>query len=224
MFAPKRSKQSMLDSYSENILRSRFIAGNTLEIETDREIIVNYHDTAIIKRNKRSGSERLFTGGFYTKTTKDRLNTHSRNIKHIYQEGGVWYVTNGKMSSVFYDGILIKKDGSIPKPRFNDPNAKTKKLLKAYLDKLKALDTLPLPDGGDCWICKGVAGEAGRTCLMSHLKEGYIHGTLIYNALKDNGYNDYNVGSHFRDTDGSLRYNVINAVRRYFKSKLGIPR
>ena len=54
-------------------------------------------------------------------------------------------------------------------------------------------------------------------CLMSHLEEGYIHGSLIYNALKARGYPRPKLIFKMGLT-GSIR----RGVRKYFRKKLGL--
>jgi len=82
--------------------------------------------------------------------------------------------------------------------------------------------------GGDCWSCSMFdqdlkAGEKSTDSLHleSHLEEVYIHGSLIFNALKWAGYQDprfifqLDHWLFFRDI-------IKRAVKRYFKANLGI--
>jgi len=80
-----------------------------------------------------------------------------------------------------------------------------------------------MPNNGDCWHClfrdkqgKTMGELSSSDHLLQHLKEGYIHGSLIINALKSVGYRLPEV---ILDNRGS----VIQAVRRYFYKSLGIP-
>ena len=124
------------------------------------------------------------------------------------------------------DGIKISKRGNIiGKKGKKNKNAKIIKLIKAYLKKLKSLGTLPKPNGGDCWICLMADSNKDNDHLMSHLKEKYIHGTLIYNAMKAAGYNDQGIGIYWNwFNSDNTKTSILNAVSKYFKVVFSIPR
>jgi hypothetical protein len=151
----------------------------------------------------------------------------------IIQDKGVWYVsTSGnpyqdKDSRVpYFDGIKIK-DGRVVNPK-KSAHRKEQSLLrqiKAYCTAVKKLDTLPTPSGGDCWYCS-IHTEDGTSFgdtskdkehLLGHLKEKYIHGSLILNALQHVGYinPDFIFQMDIRDS-------IVRAISKYFKSKLGL--
>jgi hypothetical protein len=115
----------------------------------------------------------------------------------------------------------------IVRPKTADKQAdRYKKLIKAYCDKLAAMETIPMPDDGDCWYCYMREVKTGKTLgectgdtyhLVEHLKKQYIHGSLIMNALVAAGYRDPGLVVHM-----DLRSNIVRAVRRYFKRALGL--
>jgi len=153
---------------------------------------------------------------------------------------GYWYQYYDEFP--FYDGITIR-NGTVLDPREEDPRiGKLEKLINRYCDKIGKLSSIPIPDNGDCWYCLGetrlspsmnkaeygVLHEDGTLekkdweathCLESHLEELYIHGSLIYNALAFVGYRDPAFILQFGNTSM-----VRRAVRKYFRSKLGLVR
>jgi hypothetical protein len=60
--------------------------------------------------------------------------------------------------------------------------------------------------------------------IMSHLKERYIMGSLILNALKAAGYRDPGFIWHMERDRKGKRGNIVRALRRYFKAQLGMVR
>lgn len=201
----------------------------------NKVIRLHLTDIAILRPD---GGVSLFTGGWKTVTTKDRINGALDKWAlgyQIIQERGIWYVashdyygchkeTKG-VRAPFYEGITI-----IPgEPLRQQPDAEAteKALLKkiaAYCKTLNKLEELPEPSTGDCWLCcmhdtetDKPWGEGDKSHLISHLDELYIHGSLIVNALQARGYPDpaliWRMG---------LRDTIVRAMRRYFKSQLGL--
>jgi len=181
-------------------------------------------DIAVLHSN---GNLQLRTGGWKTPTTKDRLNTVlAGSGYYITQDHGIWYITGNNDSAPFYEGITI-----IPgEPLRQQPDAlaREKSLLKKiakYCKAMKDLDSFPVPSGGDCWYCcmRSNDGETmgdmaqDKSHLEDHLDEVYIHGSLIVNALEAMGYGKDQLPYVWRIQD-----TAIHAVRRYFKSQLGL--
>lgn len=81
---------------------------------------VFYHGTCVVRAHP-DGSVVLNTGGYYTATTKARINEYSP--ASVFQDKGVWYVTgraadggcdHSKAARVkFYDGIRVDADGRV---------------------------------------------------------------------------------------------------------------
>ncbi len=205
--------------------KAKKIAGSTLSLEyADGATGIVFHTTQIILK-KANGNIQLFNGGFYTKTTKDRINEYT-SLK-VRQVKGSWYV-NGKL---FYEGIEFNsKGGLVTEDKTTDGAAQ-----KALLKKIKAFSNLvglvdgaqkgiPLPNGGDCWYCslrdnKGVGlGELSGNVdhLLNHIAEGYVNGSLIANALREKGYRDEAIGLHLSGTFGldSLRKSVYDYMKK----------
>ena len=221
----RRTKKEIMEGVES--VKSRIIDHNTVEYyKEDGTKVIRLHLTDIITYNT-DGSVTLNTGGWKTVTTKDRINKFSPF--YITQHNWIWYFNIGEKEYQFKDGITIFPDGKVAGERdkkdiklFNEH----KKWIDRYCKKLKGLKKLPYPSNGDCWYCL-FKNEDGKTMgdlsndndhLISHLKEQYIHGSLILNALEWAGY--INAGIIFQM---DVRDSIVNSVRRYFKFKLGYP-
>ncbi len=130
---------------------------------------------------------------------------------------------------------------------------KIKARIKKFVDdKLGAGKQWPQPGPGDCWFCAlttkppkveakpsairnsptrtqaPTLGEMGsadseREHILSHIKEGYMHGSLIVNALRWCGATDFYIQLCFAEGDGAFKRNARQRIRRYLQFKLGLP-
>lgn len=206
---------------------SRKIDNNTyLKRRAGDAIAVLLHETDIVTFCA-DGRTVLNSGKWRTATTKDRLQKFAP--VHVWQQKGIWYVGenwNAAPLSVFYDGMIIDPDGAVIDPRkFDGRVLRIQKELKKYLKVLRELDELPVPDNGDCWYCL-FRNEEGETMgdlsedvshLENHLHSNYIHGSLIFNALEAAGYREPGFIFQYGSRD-----QIVRAVSRYFKRKLGV--
>ena len=93
----------MADVDQNTITRSKFIANNTVKYTLkDGTQIIRLYKTDIITFHT-DGMIELNTGGYYTRTTKDRLNRFQPF--NIHQKNYVWYVESENLP--FYDGIKL---------------------------------------------------------------------------------------------------------------------
>jgi hypothetical protein len=210
---------------------SRNIASHTKVMRDGADICVKCYDTIIV-RYKSNGRIVLSYGEYKTRMTKERINEFSP--VRVTQDKNIWWVHVDSVNkdslvffgndSIFYNGMVVDMNkGMILKPKLKEDKHTVllKKWIKRYCDKLKGLDTVPLPDNSDCWLCmlhdSNGKHVVDKGCLESHLKEQYIHGTLIVNALTDN---------HIDRPDivwrSNLRDIMVRSVRRYFKKYLCI--
>jgi hypothetical protein len=197
----------------------RPLANNTRLIRNGEDVAIRLHSTDIIILHP-DGSETLTSGGWRTATTKERINKYSS--LHVYQDKGVWYYGGWERGNrhVFYDGIVVKGGTVISEEKESDERvARIKKWIDAYMVKFNALEKIPEPSLGDCFVCGMTPEGSYPDCLESHLEEGYIHGRLIMNALHDTGYRDPSFIYQF----GGKKM-IARALRRYFKRALGIAR
>jgi hypothetical protein len=234
-----RNKTDILSGVKSPILRSKFLKRNTVEYFTDRgQRIVRLHDTDIVTFPNPDNPYWfiLNSGGWRTPTTKDRINAVLPQGVCIYQDRGIWYVRIGLWDSnsgktiPFFDGIEIR-DGILknPKDRPVDDESEQQRLralIRKYTAKVaRQWDEAPMqPRAGDCFICTAHSGRITKSsrhptydCLVSHLEEGYVHGTLVYNAIKWAGYEDRQMPYVF-----GMKSIAVRAVRRFLKAQLGM--
>ena len=197
-----KNKKELLNGIENLIVSSKKIANNTLEIHyKNGNKTIRLHSTNIITFLANSNIE-LNSGGWKSHTTKSRINEFLPfgNLK-LYQSNHLWYLGNynPKEDILFYDGIILNHYGKaiskIKKPNIEKIN-KIKKRIKKYVNLIDKLDKIPLPQGGDCWYChfrdtksKQPLGDLTNSShLQSHLKENYIFGSIILNAVIEAGF------------------------------------
>ena len=89
-------------SKARNKAAGKFLQGNTRLIKLENgDFAVEFHQTNIVTIHA-DGSYTLRNGGFWTKTTKERINQYSP--VNICQEKYIWYIQKGVK---FYDGMRI---------------------------------------------------------------------------------------------------------------------
>jgi len=208
---------------------SKLVANNTVEYtKPDGTRVIRFHHTDILEFPK--GGQVIFnSGGWKTPTTKDRMN-RLQSYATIIQEKGLWYLTTDRNPCQnkdtwisFFDGIEIDNYKVVnPRKLAHKKEEYLLKQIQVYCKKLKELKELPAPNGGDCWDCSFQTNDertmgdlSGSDHLKSHLKEKYIHGSLIMNALKWAGYRCPELIVGHRDS-------VVRSVKRYLKSQLGL--
>ena len=224
----KRTKAEIMEGVE--CTESKIIDNNTVKyVRPDGVTVIRLHRTDILTFPKRGGV--IFnTDGWKTKVTKERMNDYQHEAQ-IIQDKGLWYISttgweNKKEWISYFDGVKVK-DGKVINPR-KTANNKDKKLLKlitGYCKEIRNMEELPYPSSGDCWYCS-MRTEDGESMgdsfkdkdhLLGHLKEKYVHGSLIFNALEWAGYANPAIIFQMK-----LKDSCISAVRRYFKSKLGL--
>ncbi len=98
----------------ENKSNAKKLKGNTYEhTNATGDYCIRFHDTDILTFS--NDTVTLENGGYYTKTTKDRMNEYLPKRYHIYQKDFEWYIhdsvnsTSTKNQSVAYkNGIVLK--------------------------------------------------------------------------------------------------------------------
>lgn len=210
-----------------NVASSRKAGRNTVIFSlTDGTEICKYVNTHVSTK-KPDGTVVLQSGGYRSQTTKERIWMHSG--VGISQIKGVWYMPDG---SLFYDGIILKGREVIsakimPTKANNKAIAEMKKKIKAYVELITP-SNFPKPKTGDCFFCMGKEvgtdanlGDITKNTdhLLDHLKDGYIVGSLLVNALKEDGMDDRAVGHTYSMPEIRL-WQVHRAVTRYLTRRL----
>jgi len=216
----------------------------SIRLENNR-IIVKFHftDIGII-----SGDDtiQLFTGGYLTFTTKDRLNKIIDHLPfRIYQKKGVWYLWNYKTKQYIYqDGLTISPDLSVTGDKLYDEySIALRKKIKRYAKQfIQALITgkVNKPSGGDCFYClmrditsNKPLGESisENDHLLSHFRENYYVPSLLSRAIEiypisrmamwelQDIWNNGNIPDRFI----VLPQQAEKSLVKYLFSRLGLP-
>ena len=213
-----RTKKDLL-SKTENVKLAKVINNNTLSMEYENgKKVIRFHDTDIITFE--GNNFILNSGGFRTKTTKERINEYTP--ARIQQNKGLWFI-QGKL---FYDNCKINSKGELISREIKVNENKINKLKKqiAKYVNLISKDNLPYPDAGDCWDCSlrtkdgQTMGEISKSDhLLSHLKENYLHGSILVNAMRESGYTDTGINFHYQ-----MKYTNYfkRALRKYLQKRL----
>lgn len=214
--------------------RPKLIANNTVQYYRNGRRVIRLHQTDILEFDGPVCT--ITTEGWQTVTTKDRINKYSPI--RISSQRGLWYVGE----TLFYDGIKIC-DGKPPAANLKRERKANKlaESIRKFVAKVDKLDSLPQPDNGDCWYCSmfdraqpadksdyGVGNKTGKrstNCkhIRSHVRYGYLHGSLIVNAMRWCGETDMLISWAFNDPRKQWRRNVKRDLRRYLRSQLGLP-
>lgn len=198
---------------------ARIVANNTVRYhDLDGNEVIRLHQTDIIVKYP-NGDIEFNTGGWYTPTTKERLRRFSGY--KVWSEKGIWLINpknlgyDSTSACYFYDGMKFNGGALLTdakEPDFAYIN-RIKKLISKYTQAITK-DNLPMPEAGDCWICGIFSQGEDKSCLMSHLEETYVHGTLLVNAMRYAGYSDMQISVHYHM---KLVDDFRRAVRKYFK-------
>ena len=227
--------------------RARKLANNTFAYTTqDGRNVVRLHMTDIFEQLP-DGRLRITSGGYKTVTTKARLNDQMRKHGYGVVSGyGSWAVVDGKGGNVpFFDGMVLPDAfsgrGLAKAQKIGERETKLKADIKSFVLKTLPSDKpMPQPDNGDCWYCwmfdkvepvtkQGFVGPSAdkparvldNDHLIEHIEEGYMHGSLIVNAMRDAGFQD--VGISIICYSSRPDYNrVRKTVRRYLQKRLGL--
>lgn len=223
-----------------DVKNAKIVARNTfayMRLDGTRVFRLHYTDIVEILPD---GRVKLSSGGWKTVTTKDRIRQFAPGLD-IYSDKGTWYVRaldGSGRSCPFYDGIVLPdafdKPSNIPAKE-----AKLKAQIKKFVcDTIPAKGELPKPSNGDCWFCLMIDAEKpatretnGHTIhniqprdsghLREHIKEKYMTGSLIVNALRDNGIADTGISYYLHGRLGDNK-RVRSTVRKYIGKRLGL--
>ena len=191
----------------------RKITNNTwLERRGPDEIAVRLHATDVVTYYA-DGSIRLNTGGWFTVTTKARINEFSpfsvssnrgewnvsiRNPNYVdhftgdYRDNPYW-----ADSRPFRDGMIWLDGKWYGVPSDEELAADRAARKKLYADIKKFVDGIT-PEriihawenpGGDCLLCRFPPGTGGDDHLLAHIEEDYFHAHLALRAVEARGFN-----------------------------------
>jgi len=222
------TKKESLQNVSD-IKKSKRIGNNTFEvIYNNNDKAIRLHYTNIVTY-KNDGRIILNTGKWKTVTTKQRMNASLEKLS-IYQKNHIWYVIQNKDYKnpiLFYDNMVFDNKGNLLSEKKIDNTKKNNKLknqIKKYCNLLDNKE-MPLPDYGDCWYClmktnnNKTLGDAieNNQHLMNHIKENYLHGSILINAMRESEYNDMQIEFHYQIKNKDT---FKRALRKYLIKRL----
>lgn len=222
---PCKTKANLLEGVT-GIKKSKFIGCNTLEVQyEDGRKAIRYHYTDVITTYP-DGNTVLTTGGWKTVTTKERLNSYTPLC--VSSEKGVWYVYGDNLDKTpFEDEMVFDSEWNlISEVKEVDLKAinKVKRKIAKYIKLVDSLGEIPFPNAGDCWFCSMREVGSGKPLgdcsrdhshLENHLDEGYLHGSVIFNALSEYGYDNPAFLIQM-----NAKFQVKQALRRYYTKRL----
>ena len=234
----KKTKKELMEG-AQDLVKARIVAANTIEyIQSDGSKVIRLHNTDILKF-RHDGTIEYNTGGWFTPTTKRRINEFQSRI-NVYQEKSVWYFNlnaegGWRKRFDFFDGMIIDLDGKIVNAEKgkteHDEKRRILKKIHAYIKGLRELESLPSPDesGGDCFYCQFTTDDqkslgdatSNHSHLENHLDEGYYMYSLIMNALIDSGRTGHGAAIMY---SMDIRDLICRAVSDYFKRRFAIAR
>lgn len=141
-------------------------AGNntTVRVREDQSVAVRLHASDVVVYHV-DGSTSLYTGGWRTSTTKERINHYCPPGWSVSSIRGVWWLRRGDVQWFpFAEGITIHADGSVSGAGL-DETVKIRTVSRSiaayaekYVDNLFS-GNVPPPGEGDCWYCLFRVGE-----------------------------------------------------------------
>lgn len=211
----------------------RKLANNTYAVRVSPgAIAVRLHTTNILTHHD-TGAVVYDTGGWYTYTTKDRMNTYGP--LRVWSDGGVWYASTYAADhepAVYADGMTASPspDGYgwvVTGAGTHDDTTRaraTRRAIRAYAALYASADRSALADaaGGDCFLCRetttgAMLGDAvgDHEHLREHIREGYVMAHLLIAALRECGYREP-AAMFWHGTGDSVR----RAVARFLVARL----
>jgi len=184
-----RKGKSKAERKVENNTTARFDHDNIIVRLHDTDIAELFPDKTII----------LSSGGYQTMTTKDRLNKIIPEGFNLYQQFGLWFLSDYQNDKVypFCDGIMILPDRTVTGYDTEYQSKITlrkdiKKYAKGFMNAL-INGKVDKPYAGDCMYCfmrevntNKPWGETSSNTdhLQSHFDEKYYVGSLFYRAVE----------------------------------------
>jgi hypothetical protein len=210
--------------------RRKRLEKNTYLYKEDDCFLVKLHNTFVVKIFP-DNSCVLNSGGWFTPTTKDRINRFSPENVGLSQENKVWYLNDG---SEFFDGIIVRNDGTainpLTKQETKNLDKKRKQLNKMISEYIKGfcmavkLEKVGYPDSGDCWYCcmvnedgESLGDISSHDHIIKHMEENYFVPSLLYNAFKES-HKDPDFIYQFT-IEAKNDWQVRTTLRRYFKQR-----
>lgn len=231
VYAERMNKADMLAQAGTGIATSKIVARNTLLFTRhDGTRVVQFHRTPILTFYP-TGMIDLDTGGWNTKTTRERLNTFLPHGWRVYTERGVLYLSGPHQT------VPVRQQASIlPGDRvYSDTNESAVLADRRRLDRFMAhVRKVGLPTAeqsqGDPWILH--PAKPGETAIDSEtawdwIDSLYMTRTLYALSLTFAGMSATGVSMLVYDRDrkgGKLDATDTRRIRRYLRACVGMER
>ena len=128
----------------------------------------------------------------------------------------------------FYDGIVLP-DAFDKTPKVHKAEDKLRAQIKRMLAKLDKQVTLPQPAAGDCFFCQMQMNDSRgnirdpHDCIREHLKENYLHGSLLVRAVMAQSYTAWAVRTDgFNRGDKWARQDMKRNLKKFLCSAVGV--
>lgn len=242
---PRTNLSTQFDPATIKATKAKIVKRNTFERQENNETIIRLHGTDIVRKYA-DGRVVLNSAGWKTVTTKDRMNDHLPAGFQLYSDKGHWYVRKGSWgdkdapAAEYFDGMSIPDDVLTPKRKSKSTATKEealRKQIRKFVCDVPLKGPFPVPSSGDCWLCMmktTKSGEKNRfyplrsghtlgdamgdnSHILEHVKERYLHGSLIVNALEWAGYSNPQTIYHM-----GLGANIRRALKRYLYRQCGL--
>lgn len=181
----------------------RKLANNTYAIRRGDDIAVRLHETDVLTFHADRPKVTYQTGGWWTVTTKDRINRFGPHLWQVWSNRGTWFLHGPDISDPFrfWDGLTLdpatgtivnESDG----PDFEGidrTNKRTRDLITGYIRGMTdsvITECLSADGVGDCLYCQLSDPFGDNDHLESHLREKYYMPNLMLNAYKARGFVD----------------------------------
>jgi len=221
----------------------RKIGNNTWLKRRGDDIAVRLHDTDVVVYHP-DGSITLDTGGWFTVTTKARMNEHSpfgvssvRGEWQVALRNPAYYANPWPADAVpepywgltvpFHNGMTWHGDHwtGVPEPdEIEAERAARKKLTGEINAFVKSITPEQITEawtntGGDCFICR--VGET--SCLLDHVDEHYFHAHLALRAIEAAKFTnpEFIMQMIYADAQyGRVSDTLTRSLRKYLKRNL----
>lgn len=194
------TEKEMLENVPFKIFDSKLVARNTVYYKDNiGNEYIRLYKTDIVIRYKMKDVIRLSSGGYKSKTTKDRINTWIDKFLgntgyKIIPRNGIWYIADDKRSVVFTDGMMLYKENGeffiVDQSNHKTEedliklNKKIHEYCKEFIEKFMN-DEIPAPSNTDCWFC-AIFPNTSAEHIYSHLDEKYYVPSMLYNSIFNN--------------------------------------
>ncbi|CAK0779623.1 hypothetical protein CCP2SC5_920019 [Azospirillaceae bacterium] len=208
---------------------SRFIGNNTVEYYIENGRFIRLHTTDILVFS--GDSIRISSGGWQTRTTKERINKYLPQGYRLFSEDGFWFISHAGSRFPFKDGMVIDlKNNTADSGNYHKALTAfklEKKNLTYFVEKYAAAlhgGTLPLPGAGDCFICQIAANNPdykNYDHIQSHIDEFYLVPELIWAACRSTG-NEYYLRYVQEKPEKFSKNDIKRILRKYFKQQKAV--